>query len=109
MASQLVPVIARSEATTRLRLLRKLRRARSPPKLGERRRKQSSLLDAVKKAGLLRFARNDDRETRARPWMRGRARFDGGGWGTHSSSSASEGAILTTGDHEQHQRNPEQD
>jgi len=35
-------VIARSEATTRLRLLRKLRRAGSPPKLGERRRKQSS-------------------------------------------------------------------
>src|SRR5262245_35015979 len=37
-------VIARSEATTRLRLLRKLRRAGSPPKLGERRRKQSSFL-----------------------------------------------------------------
>ena len=34
-------VIARSEATTRLRLLRKLRRAGSPPKLGERKRKQS--------------------------------------------------------------------
>jgi len=30
-------VIARSEATTRLRLLRKLRRAQGPPKLEERR------------------------------------------------------------------------
>src|SRR5690242_20141083 len=54
-----IPVIARSEATTRLRLLRKLRRPGSPPKLGERRRKQSSFLIATKKAGLLRFARND--------------------------------------------------
>src|SRR4051812_32477550 len=42
------PVIARSEATTRLRLLRKLRRAGSPPKLGERRRKQSSFLTGAK-------------------------------------------------------------
>ena len=35
-------VIARSEATTPLRLLRKLRRAQSPPNLEERRRKQST-------------------------------------------------------------------
>src|SRR5262249_16911431 len=46
-------------APTRLRLLRKLRRAGSPPKLGERRRKQSSFLVAATEAGLLRFARND--------------------------------------------------
>src|SRR3954464_6804104 len=45
--------IARSEARTRLRLLRKLRRARSPPKLGERRRKQSSFAAAAKEVGLL--------------------------------------------------------
>jgi hypothetical protein len=54
-----IHVIARSEATTRLRLLRKLRRVWSPPKRSARRRKQSSFLALVKEAGLLRFARND--------------------------------------------------
>jgi hypothetical protein len=44
-----------AKRTTLLRLLRKLRRAWSPPKLGERRRKQSSFLVAAKEAGLLRF------------------------------------------------------
>src|SRR5690242_21257929 len=48
-----IPVIARSEATTRLRLLRKLRRAGSPPKLGERRREQSIARTRID--GLLRF------------------------------------------------------
>jgi hypothetical protein len=42
MSAYVSSVIARSEATTLLRLLRKLRRAGSPPKLGERRRKQST-------------------------------------------------------------------
>ena len=50
-------------ATTFLRLPRKLRRVGSPPKLGERRRKQ--IHGAANRGGLLRFARNAEFKDRA--------------------------------------------
>src|SRR5689334_17959084 len=54
-----IPVIARSEATTRLRLLRKLRRAWRPPKRLGAKAEATPLSYRAKEAGLLRFTRND--------------------------------------------------